>query len=101
MNGFEDLDGDDVHLKAWTVTMRMWTIHLKAWTVTMRMWNMAWTVIVDDPFEGLDGDNEDVDDPFEGLDGDNEDVDDPFEGLDGDNEDVDDPFEAWTVTMRM
>ena len=26
-----------------------------------------------DPFEGLDGDNEDVNDPFEGLDGDNED----------------------------
>ena len=31
---------------------------------------------MDDPFEGLDGDNEDVNDPFEGLDGDNEDVDD-------------------------
>ena len=25
----------------------------------------AWTVIVDDPFEGLDGDNEDVNDPFD------------------------------------
>ena len=38
---FEGLDGDNedvsIHLKAWTVTMRMWTIHLKAWTVTMRM----------------------------------------------------------------